>query len=252
MKKIALSIIITLLVCLFTKAQDSQLALNPDAQGKTYTSESGKGPEVKEDNPASNITNKLTDYDGNSYNIVKIGNQLWMAENLKTTRFSDGTNIPLVSDYKTWSNLFSPGFCWYFNEAENYRTNYGALYNGYTISTGKLCPKGWHVPSSEEWKTLMNYSGGEGVGGKLKETGNEHWMSPNEGATNAAGYSALPGGSRGSRGSFFDEGLRGYWWSSTEFVNTSVWYSTMGYSSTAVESNSDDKKSGLSVRCIKD
>ena len=251
MKRIVLSALVTL-VCVFTIAQDLPHALNADAAKETYIADQEPRLEVTEDEPISNIILKLSDIDGNSYSIVKIGDQFWMAENLKTTKYNDGSKIPLISDYNAWSRLISPGFCWYFNEAETYKADYGALYNGYTISTGKLCPKGWHVPSAQEWQTLINYTGGKEVGGKLKGIGNEHWMSPNKDATNAVGYAALPGGSRGSRGSFFDDGLRGYWWSSTDFDNDNLWYSSMGYSSNEVENNFDEKKSGLSVRCIKD
>jgi uncharacterized protein (TIGR02145 family) len=251
MKRILLSAIV-IVISLLTIAQDLSRESKSDGPSNTYITVLESRTEVSEDETKSNIYNKVKDYDGNSYSVVKIGNQLWMAENLATTRFSDGTKIPSVSDYKAWSNLLSPGFCWYFNEAENYKASYGALYNGYTVSTGKLCPEGWHVPSAEEWQTLMNFSGGKEVGGKLKETGNEHWMSPNEGATNEVGYSALPGGSRGIRGSFFDDRLQGYWWSSTDLDNNNSLYNSLRYSSNEVKSSSDDKKSGFSVRCIKD
>ncbi len=197
-------------------------------------------------------TYRLMDTDGNLYKVVKIGDQFWMAENLKTTKFNDGTEIPIASDYKDWSSLMSPGYCWYYNEAENYKADYGALYNWYTINTEKLCPSGWHVPSVEEWKTLTSYYDESTVGGELKEIGTKYWMSPNTGATNAIGFGALPGGSRGSLGSFFDEGLRGYWWSSTESDKNRAWYSALGYSSKEASGNSDNKKGGLSVRCVKD
>ena len=105
----------------------------------------------------------------NSYPVIRIGNQLWMAENLRTTTFNDGTNIPIIYDNKLWSRMISPGYCSYNNDAGKYKTQYGILYNGYTVSTGKLCPLGWHVPSEAEWLTLTNYCGENAAGGKLKK-----------------------------------------------------------------------------------
>ncbi len=111
-----------------------------------------------------------TDKNNNNYTVVKIGNQTWMAENLKTTRFNDGTPIPLVSDNTTWSTLSTPGYCWYNNDSVNFKDFGGALYNWYAVNTAKLAPPGWHVPTDAEWTTLTNYVGGLDVaGGKLKK-----------------------------------------------------------------------------------
>ena len=129
----------------------------------------------------------VNDVDGNTYNVVAIGTQVWMAENLKTTKYKNGTAIPLITDLTAWMSLTTPGYCWY-------DATYGALYNFYTLSTGSLCPTGWHIPSDAEWTTLTDYLGGETVaGGKLKETGTAHWTTPNSGATNAFGFKGLPG-----------------------------------------------------------
>jgi len=126
---------------------------------------------------------EVSDIDGNYYKTIQIGSQIWMAENLKTTRYNDGSNIPLVTDNTAWSNLTTPGYCWYNNDAATYKNVYGALYNWYAVNTGKLCPSGWHVPSEYEWTLLVNYLGGVyAAGGKLKETGTTHWYSPNAGA----------------------------------------------------------------------
>ncbi len=102
----------------------------------------------------------VTYVDGNVYNIVIIGTHVWMKENLKTTKYNDGSNIPLVIDSTTWVNLTTPGYCWYNNDATSHKNTYGALYNWYAVNTGKLCPAGWYVPSDTEWQTLMNYLGG--------------------------------------------------------------------------------------------
>ncbi len=139
----------------------------------------------------------VTDIDNNHYEAVRIGSQLWMAENLKTTRYNDGTPIPLVTDSLEWDNLVTPAYCWYRNDPVTYGETYGALYNLHVVSTGILCPSGWHVPSDAEWTVLSDYLGGESVaGGKLKEAGTTHWYTPNAGATNETGFTALPGGIR--------------------------------------------------------
>ena len=121
----------------------------------------------------------VTDIDGNVYNTVTIGTQVWLKENLRTTKLNDGTEIPYVTSGGIWAGLSTPGYCYYDNSWSNAIT-YGALYNWHTVNTGKLCPTGWHVPSNEEWETLITYLGGDSlVGGKLKETGTAFWESPN-------------------------------------------------------------------------
>ncbi len=137
---------------------------------------------------------EIKDGDGNVYTSVKIGTQTWLSENLKTTKFNDGTPIPLVTDNNEWKNLATPGYCWYGNDEATHKNVYGALYNWHAVSTGKLCPKGWHVPSSDEIDVLDIFIGND-VGGKLKETGTTHWRAPNTGANDQYGFRALPGGS---------------------------------------------------------
>jgi uncharacterized protein (TIGR02145 family) len=173
-----------------------------------------------------------------------------MVENLKTTRYNDGTDIPNVTDLTTWSNLTTPGYCWFNNDEAMNKATYGALYNWYTINTGKLCPPGWHVPTDVEWKTLTTYIGGESVaGGKLKETGTDHWMNPNIGATNETGFSALPGGY--NAGSFYSRLKWGLWWSSTE-MDKYLWIRIIEYNKNLIIRTIYPKTDGLSVRCIKD
>lgn len=196
--------------------------------------------------------NIVKDQDGNNYKTVKIGNQTWMAENLKTTKYNDGTAISLVSDSTVWVALTTPAYCWYDNDT-TYKNTYGALYNGHTINTGKLCPYGWHVSTDVEWSTLVSYLGGESVaGGKLKETGTPHWSSPNLGATNESGFAALPGGSRYTNGLFFTIKNIGYWWSSTENKTLNGWYRSMNNRNSAVSRSYIDLTNGFSVRCVKD
>jgi len=200
----------------------------------------------------------ITDIDGNIYNTVAIGTQIWMKENLKTTKYNDNTAIPLVTDNTAWEALATPGYCWYNNDEASYKDTYGALYNWYTVSTGKLCPTGWHVPTDAEWTTLTTYLGGESIaGGKLKETGTTHWLSPNTGATNESGFTALPGGYRGNPyGEFVEVGIYGVWWSATEGDLTGAWQRGLHYSfanvNRAIGLGGYGKIYGCSVRCLRD
>lgn len=190
----------------------------------------------------------VTDIDGNVYHTVIIGTQQWMVENLKTTKFNDGSSIPTETDNATWISLTTPGYCWY-NNGEYYKKTYGALYNWYAVNTGKLAPGGWHVPGVNEWKTLINYLGGTSVaGGKLKETGLKHWKGPNEKSTNEVGFTALPGGYRNANGCE-EMGVECYFWSAQSgiflnlsYLGPSIWISPWATSDCI----------GLSVRCIKD
>ncbi len=195
----------------------------------------------------------LTDYDGNEYNTVQIGDQVWMKENLKTTKYNDGTAIPLVPDPAIWKNLTTPGYCWYNNDEASYKDTYGALYNWYVVNTGNLCPSGWHVPSQDEWAILISYLGGESVaGGKLKETGTLYWVYPNTGATNESGFTALPGGSRESSSDFELISYFGYWWSSTEYLSTKARNLGLYSEFSGVYNVYDNKEIGFSIRCVKD
>jgi uncharacterized protein (TIGR02145 family) len=189
----------------------------------------------------------ITDIDGNLYHSVTISTQTWMKENLKTTKYNDGKRIPLVTDKSAWSSLTTPAYCFY-DIAIN-----GALYNWYTVNTGKLCPTGWHVPSDAEWSTLITFLGGENVsGGKLKETDTIHWKSPNASASNETGFSALPSGNRISDGFIYEIGYSGYWWSSTTDTLTLAWYREMSYYDSNVHRSWQHKSFGLSVRCLRD
>ena len=221
-----------------------------------YTAVSGNNRTVMTGIPTADNTVTFTfteckDGDNNYYPAIQIGTQLWMAENLKTTKYIDGaTSIPNVTGNDAWINLTSPAYCWYNNDEAAYKNNYGALYNWYTVSDGNLCPTGWHVPSDPEWSTLVSSLGGNSVaGGILKETGLTHWNSPNLGATNEYGFTALPGGSRGDI--FFDIGKYGDWWSSTKSSFTDAWYWEVGFSNIVVNKDADNIIMGFSIRCIK-
>lgn len=195
----------------------------------------------------------VTDIDGNVYHTITIGTQTWMVENLKTTRYNDGTPIPDGSDPDEWPYLTTDAYCWYGNDSLTYGPTYGALYNWYAVNTGKLCPAGWHVPDESDWNTLITYLGGENVaGGKLKETGTIHWFDPNEGATNETGFTALPGGSRWDYDTYNFINYVGYWWSADQDDADYAWYRQIINNYSGAYSNSTEKYRGLSVRCIKD
>jgi uncharacterized protein (TIGR02145 family) len=211
----------------------------------------------KEEDTIQFIT--VTDIESHVYQTVQIGDQVWMAENLKTTKLKDGTDIAWVEDDSVWFNLSlaeTPGFCWYLNDEATYGETYGPLYNWYTVETGKLCPEGWHVPSDAEWILLTTYLGGAQVaGGKLKETGTIQWESPNASATNETGFTALPAGWREPWGYYDYLGLMGSWWS-TDWTSNS--YNSFGFIRLVSFENGEmirdgfAKNIGVSVRCLKD
>jgi len=196
---------------------------------------------------------QIVDIDGNVYNTINIGTQIWMKENLKTTKYRDGIAITYCVDTVGWTLLSDGAYCFWGNDVSNKNT-YGALYNYYSVvSSHNLCPTGWHVPTDNEWSTLETYLGGASTaGGKLKETGTTYWGTPNLGATNESGFTARPGGMRGADGLYIYIGTYGYWWSSTANLSTDAWNRRLYCNSTDVTRSNDNKKLGASVRCIKD
>ena len=197
----------------------------------------------------------VQDYDGNTYGVVSIGSQCWMKENLRTTHLNNGTAITLVQDSTAWANRTTGAYC-YYN-----KTNYGNLYNYYAVAYGNLCPSGWHVPSYDEvFTTLYNALDASNVGGKMKVTGTTYWMSPNTGATNSSGFSARGGGYRPRGYGFRDIRKSAVFWTTTTYSSNSDYaYDFMmsydagelyRYGSSSYD-YSIDKKSGLSVRCVK-
>jgi uncharacterized protein (TIGR02145 family) len=212
---------------------------------------------VKTDIPAEDKTLSFnfipcTDGDNNNYSVVEIGGQVWMAENLKTTKYNDNSDIPLGADIGEWNALSTPGYCWYNNDEAANKATYGALYNWYTVNTGKLCPTGWHVPADAEWIILTGYP--ENISaGKLKEVGLSHWESPNADATNETGFTALPGGSTGAElmPHFFGIGKRALWLCSTEFSFSHFPRWGLISNDNEVSMYYSYKFEGLSVRCLR-
>lgn len=196
----------------------------------------------------------VTDIEGNIYKTITIGTQTWMAENLRTRKYRNGGQITKVSDAAQWSSLNTEVYSECYNN-NNYSKTYGLLYNWYAVNDIRnLTPIGWHVPTDDEWNTLINYLGGNNIaGGKLKEVGTTHWASPNKGATNESGFTALPGGSRSNTGSFTLVLLynASQWWSSSE-INPNIVIYHMNYGSTGVTRIEWEKENGLYIRCIKD
>ena len=190
----------------------------------------------------------IVDNENNNYNSVKIGTQTWMVENLRSAKFNDGSDIPLVTNNTQWRNLTSSGYCWYNNDSANKNT-FGAIYNWYTVGTGNLCPAGWHVPTVTEWKTLITFLGGfDLAGGKLKEIGNVHWAVTNA-ASNESGFTAMGGGMRSVFGDFNDILLLGHWWGAQD--QTVDCFEIINYAQN-IYTNNYGKPTGLSVRCIRD
>ncbi len=192
----------------------------------------------------------VTDIDGNVYKTIKIGNQWWMAENLRTTKLNDGTPISLITSDSIWMSFFSPAYCWYANDVNN-KNIYGALYNWFAVQSGKLCPKGWHVPSDAEWTNLAKYLGFF-VGSKLKESGTKHWNVSSSFVTNESNFSALPGGSRFGFGKFGGIGEDGFWWTSTMNKPDGAWCRYLFDHSDEIGKNFSYKTNGFSIRCVKD
>ena len=220
-------------------------------------------------------TETVIDIDGNVYTTIKIGKQIWTVENLKVTRYSDGTTIPMITNYKKWSTLKSPAYCWYENDSTN-KDKYGALYNWYAVNNNSLAPKGWHVPCIADWDTLVNFLIQNGYNwdkttsknkvGKALATTTEWWKSRNKGAVgneinknNSTGFSALPSGFRVIFGHFDYKGnIGGYWWTDTRgseslVHNCALTYDKSFFNRQFITKNLEECKSyGFSVRILKD
>ena len=215
----------------------------------------------------------VTDADGNVYTTVKIGNQVWTLENLKTTKYNDGTPIPYITDKSEWSlydDNKKPAYCWYANDTSN-KATYGALYNWYAVNTGKLAPKGWHVSTNAEWIDLQKYLIDNGF--NLDETEEDYLIAKSMAATtqwawgakkspysignnvsenNRSGFSALPGGFRLISGNFRNIGTTGRWWTATEYDSSQAWRYNLRYDSGNLNRGCYFKGCGFSVRLLRD
>lgn len=212
-------------------------------------------------------TGTVTDVEGNIYKTIKIGDQWWMAENLKVKKFRNGSGLQSLAADADWINVTAGGFCTYENDPDNFQS-YGLLYNWYSVAdTANLAPEGWHIPSDEEWKILEMHLGmdpvaadragwrGSDEGDKLKVKENSGW-SPfaNVWATNESGFTALGASCRLPNGGFGQPGLKstGFWWTISEVAGNEVWYRYLDYKNSNIFRAHDSKRYGFSVRCIKD
>jgi len=197
-------------------------------------------------------TYAVTDYDGNMYHTVTIGNQIWLKENFKGTHFSNGDPIPNVTDQAAWNKMTTPAYCWYNNDSKNSKV-YGGLYNFYVVSDSRGLLIGYHAPSLNEWIILSDYLGGANIaGGKMKESGYSHWIQPNAGATNSSGFTSLPGGVH--KDTFGNLGDASVFWSTTKFMNMPNAASSVdiGETSAFLQLNGgNDSNRGFSVRMVK-
>lgn len=197
----------------------------------------------------------VTDIDGNSYTSVKIGTQVWMVQNLRTTKYRNGdligTTTPDTLDIRTENK---PKYQWIYKGYEDKVTIYGRLYTWYAVSDSRnIAPLGWHVPSYGEWATLIDYLDEQYIpGAKLKETATTHWITPNAGADNSTGFTALPGGNREVDGVFNYIGYHGSWWSTDEYLSDYAWNQYLFYDSSSFIGTFVMKKLGISVRCVMD
>ena len=195
----------------------------------------------------------LTTASGVFLPTVVIGTQQWMQKNLEVAFYRNGDPIPQVTDPAAWAALTTGAWC-YYNNDPNTGFTYGKLYNWYAVNDPRgLAPAGWHVPTDAEWTTLAISLGGASVaGGKMKEPGITRWASPNTGATNSSAWAGLPGGQRTNEGTFFAVGYYGYWWSSTEPNTMDAWFRYLYNTDGNIYRTYYRKKSGFSVRCLRD
>lgn len=213
-------------------------------------------------------TGTVTDIDGNVYPVVTIGSQQWMAANLRTTRYRDGSPVPNVTDSAAWSALATGAWCNYLNDPAN-DTLYGKLYNWYAAAAPDLCPAGWHLPTDAEWKQLettlgmpasevdlfnASRGGAQNVGGKLKAA--TLWLAPNTGATDEVCFAAYATGVREDEdGAFMAMGYMGSWWSATPWEpnpTAGAYYRFLNYQYGAISRTVDDFRTGRCVRCVRD
>ncbi len=206
-------------------------------------------------NPGINY-GSVNDIDGNTYRTIQIGTQTWMAENLRTTKYNDGSSITFVKTKGQWLSANSGEYCWMDHEGK-FKNIYGAYYNFKAVSSDKLCPTGWHVPEDKEWKILATSLGGEiNAGEKLKEKSPNHWINQSSNITNESGFTALPGGYCNYTGVFnahsYWMGSEAYWWTSSDAYPGGAFYRAIYTNSNALLMGSWRIEMGHNVRCLKD
>ena len=210
------------------------------------------------------LTNTVTDVEGTIYKTVTLGTQTWMAENLRTSKYNDNTDIPNVKDAAAWTNLTTDAQCTY-NNTNDSLSIYGRYYNWYAAKTGKLCPTGWHIPTDHEFNVLefyldntvdttksVNDKTGTTIGNQLKQVGTKHWKAPNDGATNSSGFNAVPAGYRQYDSGSFNGATDVAWYMTISDPNsTNTWARRLFSTSSQITRTNYDKKYGFAVRCVK-
>lgn len=197
----------------------------------------------------NNSVNTITDIDSNVYTTVSIGNQIWMTEDLKTTKFRNGEPIPLMENSTTWGTLTTSAYCRYGNESTSY-----VLYNWYAVNDSRnIAPEGWRISTHEDWLELVNYLGGiNEAGAFLKSVNTGNWCSSDFQGDNKSGFTAYGNGFRGINGNFSDQMMTGYWWTTDEYDSDRAYLRYMTCVSYKVPLAYGDKRQGFSVRCIKE
>jgi len=212
-----------------------------------------ESPATKEKENYTGYFGNVSDIDGNKYQVFGLETQIWMSQNLRTTRLNNGLKINLVTDNNQWKSLNKPGYCWYNNDSIK-NAKFGALYNLFTVATGSLCPTGWHVPDQNDWKILINSLGGENVaGGKMKSHYPGSWYYPPN-FSDRPTFLAMPGGYRNSaaKTQFTNIDTAGYWWTYISESDSGFYSIFLKALSTSIHSSYFSKNDGLSIRCIKD
>ncbi len=218
------------------------------------------------DQPGAGGTNQ----EGDTFTSVIIGSQEWMSENLNVAIYKDGTPIPEVTDPNVWTSLTTGAWCWYNNDSASYAATYGRLYNWYAVAgiydaasetnpslRKQLAPSGWHLPTTAEWTTLIDYLGGSAVAGdKMKTTGTIQdgtglWHTPNGMASNSSGFSATPGGRRWNMGAYNGINYITFWWSTDEQVSNYPGCLSLIYEVATAPISNGQKDNGYSVRCLR-
>jgi uncharacterized protein (TIGR02145 family) len=222
----------------------------------------------------------VTDIDGNTYKTIAVGDQVWMAENLRVTRYADGTPMRLISKSRDWKKMMptEKAFCWYSEDSDRYGKLYGAFYSWAAATRGEgatrskeivcqgVCPDGWHLPSDKDWKTLEMFLGmreadadvvkyrGSNEGSKLAGYPMLWYDGKLEqnGVFSQTGFSAVPASFRYNKGQFSTPGYEAFWWTSTEFNPNFAWCRGLNYNNSTIFRYTNEKKYGFSVRCVKD
>lgn len=228
-----------------------------------YGCSDDKTPKV-DNNVYVGLENTVKDFDGNVYNIIAIGKQFWMKENLRTKKYTDGTPIPTGLNDDQWKCDTIGAYSMYDNNATN-DSVFGKLYNWYAVADPRgLCPTGWHVPSDKDWNEMIKAidptantfcsacTQSTTAGGAMKEIKVSNWASPNEGASNSSGFSGLPGGCRDYDGKYLELGAQGHWWTATQASNLDAYFFYLDFNSSNINRLNYFKANGQSVRCVKD